>query len=70
MSPLGSARERPLGIYMVLLVVAAAFLALATFATLRELQSDYDFWGSGGYEEDYDEDVEADVEPDADEPIE
>lgn len=70
MPPLGSTRERPFGIYTVLMIVAAAFIALAAVVTYSELTSDYDFMGTEGYiadEEDAGEfmpDVEAgDVEP-------
>ncbi len=49
MPPLGSTRERPFGIYAVLMIVAAAFLALAAMVTYSELTSDYDFMGTEGY---------------------
>jgi hypothetical protein len=66
MSPLGSTRERPFGIYSVLMIVAAAFLALAFLVTYHELTSDYDFMGAGGFEV---EEEEAAEEP-AEEPAE
>ena len=49
MPPLGSTRERPFGIYTVLMIVAAAFMALAAMVTYSELTSDYDFMGTRGY---------------------
>ncbi len=49
MPPLGSTRERPFGIYTVLMIVAATFLLLAAMVTYTELTSDYDFMGTGGY---------------------
>ena len=49
MPPLGSTRERPSGVYTMLMIVSAAFLALAFLVTLRELQTDYNFWGAEDY---------------------
>ena len=49
MPPLASTKEPPLSIYTILLVVAAAFLALATMVTWSELTSDYDFMRTEGY---------------------
>ena len=51
MPPLGSAGQRPLGIYTALMIISAAFLALAALVTYSELSSDYDFMGSAqGFE--------------------
>ena len=73
MSPLGSGRERPLGIYTVLMIVAAAFLALAFLVTYHELTSEYDFLGTGGFEtmeEEEEEPAEEPAEESAGEPTE
>ncbi len=73
MSPLGSGRERPLGIYTVLMIVAAAFLALAFLVTYHELTSEYDFLGTGGFEtmeEEEEEPAEEPAEESAEEPTE
>ena len=44
-------RERPLGIYTVLMIVSAVFLAMAVLVVWRlELNADYDFGGTEGYQ--------------------
>jgi hypothetical protein len=63
MPPLGSTRERPFGIYTVLMIVAAAFLFLAIVVTYIELDSEY--WGAGGYMAEDDDDGEFMPEVDA-----
>ncbi len=42
-------RERPFGIYAVLMIVSAVFLALAALVTYSVLTDDYDFVGTEVY---------------------
>jgi len=49
MPPRESTRPARTNVYSVLLVVSAAFLALAIIITWVELKSDYDFMGTAEY---------------------
>ena len=74
MPPRESTRPARNNVYSVLLVVSAAFLALAIIITWVELKSDYDFMGTKEYGEQFEDDAAGEEaaaeEPAAEEPAE